>query len=110
MAPATVEEYLATFPPSAQEVLRGLRAAILRGAPGSQEAIRYQMAAFRLGSRWLHLGGWAKHAGMYPVPRVDGLEDEVAPYRTTGSTVQLAYKGPVPYDLVERLAAAIAAE
>lgn len=106
--PVTVEEYLAGFPPPAHEVLAGLRAAILRGAPGSQEAIRYQMAAFRLGSTWLHLGGWAKHAGLYPVPQVDGLEDAVAPYRTTGSTVQLPYAGPVPYDLVERLAAAIA--
>jgi uncharacterized protein YdhG (YjbR/CyaY superfamily) len=107
--PASVEEYLAGFPQPAQEVLRGLRAAILRGAPGAEEAIRYQMAAFRLGGTWLNLGGWAKHAGLYPVHAFDELEDEAAPYRTTSSTVQLPYAGPVPYDLVERLAAAIAA-
>ncbi len=107
--PATVEEYLAGFPAPAQAVLRELRAAILRGAPGAPEAIRYQMAAFRLGGTWLNLGGWARHAGLYPVHAFEGLEDEVAPYRTTSSTMQLPYSGPVPYDLVERLAARIAA-
>jgi len=40
---------------------------------------------------------------------VDELEAELAPYRTTGSTVRLPYAGPVPYDLVERLARRIAA-
>ena len=109
--PATVEEYLAGFPPPAQEVLRQLRAAILRGAPGSREAVRYQMAAFQLGGHaWLNLGGWARHAGLYPVHEYDDLEAEVAPYRTTGSTLKLPYAGPVPYGLVERLAARIAAD
>ena len=78
---ATVEEYLAGFPPPAQAVLRELRAAILRGAPASPEAIRYRMAAFRLGGHtWLHLGGWATHAGLYPVHAYDDLEGR----RTTG--------------------------
>lgn len=108
-APATVEEYLAGFPEPARSVLWGLREAILRGVPGAPEAIRYRMAAFRLGGTWLHLGGWATHAGLYPVHVVDELEAEVAPYRSTGSTVRLPYTGPVPYDLVERLAARIAA-
>lgn len=110
MPPAgSVEEYLAGFPDPAQEVLRALRAAILRGAPGSPEAIRYGMAAFRLGGTWLNLGGWATHAGLYPVHVFDDLEEEVARYRTTASTVRLPYAGPVPYGLVERLARAIAA-
>ncbi|HEY0119201.1 MAG TPA: DUF1801 domain-containing protein [Cellulomonas sp.] len=109
MPAAGVEEYLAGFPPGPQEVLRGLRAAILRGAPGTPESIRYRMAAFHLGGRtWLHLGGWARHAGLYPVPRFDDLEDRVAPYRTSGSTVALPYTVAVPYDLVEQLAAHIA--
>ena len=109
-AAATVEEYLTGFPADQRAVLDGLRAAILRGAPGSSEAIRYQMPAFHLGGHtWLHLGGWARHAGIYPVPRYDDLEDLVAPYRTTGSTLNLRYAEPIPYDLVERLAARIAA-
>ncbi len=107
---ATVEEYLAAFPADQRAVLDGLRAAILRGAPGAAEAIRYRMPAFHLGGHtWLHLGGWAHHAGLYPVPQYDDLEDLVGPYRTTGSTLNLRYAEPIPYDLVERLAARIAA-
>lgn len=110
MPAAGVEEYLAGFPAGAQAVLRDLRAAILRGAPGAAEAIRYRMAAFHLGGRtWLHLGGWNGHAGLYPVRQYDDLEDRVAPYRTTGSTVAFRYAEPVPYDLVEQLAARMAA-
>lgn len=107
--PVLVEAYLAGFPDEAQAVLRGLRAAILRGDPDAVEAIRYRMPAFRLGGRtWLHLGGWKRHAGLYPVPQYEGLEDRVAGYRTTSSTVALPYTGPVPYDLVEQLSARIA--
>ena len=107
---ATVEEYLAGFPADRRAVLDELRAAILRGDPAAAEAIRYEMPAFRLGGRtWLHLGGWAQHAGLYPVPRYDDLEHLVAPYRTTGATLNLRYAEPIPYDLVERLAARIAA-
>ena len=90
MPAASVEEYLAGFPAEPQAALRGLRAAILRADPGAAEAVRYQMAGFHLGGHtWLHLGGWARHAGLYPVPRYDDLEPLVAPYRTTGSTLHL---------------------
>jgi uncharacterized protein YdhG (YjbR/CyaY superfamily) len=66
------------------------------------------MPAFVLDGHGLHVGGWKRHVGLYPVPRLDDdLEAELAPYRTHKDTVRFLYRHPVPYDLVERVASAI---
>jgi uncharacterized protein YdhG (YjbR/CyaY superfamily) len=110
-APATVEEYLAALPAEAREVLERVRAAVLRGMPGATETIRYGMPAAVLGDRYgLHYAAWKEHAALYPVPVFDGaLEAEVAPLRSGKDAVHLRYRRPVPGDLVERIASAVAA-
>ncbi|MGY1653836.1 iron chaperone [Geodermatophilus sp. SYSU D01119] len=110
-APATVEEYLAALPPEAREALQQVRGAVLRGMPGATETIRYGMPAAMLGSRYcLHYAAWKRHAALYPVPVLDGeLEAEVAPLRSGKDAVHLRYGRPVPEDLVERVASAVAA-
>ncbi len=107
-APASVEEYIAGFPPDTRAVLEQVRAAIHRGVPGGEEKVRYGMPAVMLGGRYaLHFAGWKKHLGLYPVPRFDGeLEAEVAPHRAEKDSVTFPYGEPVPYDLIERIARA----
>ena len=110
-APTTVDEYLAALPDDARAVLSDVRAAVLRGMPGATETIRYGMPAAMLGGRYgLHFAAWKRHAALYPVPVFDGgLEAEVAPLRSGKDAVHLRYGRPVPLDLVERIAAAVAA-
>jgi uncharacterized protein YdhG (YjbR/CyaY superfamily) len=110
-APATVEEYLAALPPEARAVLEEVRAAVLRGMPGATEVIRYGMPAAMVGTRYgLHYAAWNRHAALYPVPSFEGdLEAEVAPLRSGKDAVHLVYRRPVPGDLVERIASAVAA-
>lgn len=110
-APATVDEYLAALPDEARAVLAEVRAAVLRGMPGATETIRYGMPAAMLGGRYgLHFAAWKKHAALYPVPAFDGeLESAVAPYRSGKDAVHLRYGRPLPLDLVERIAAEVAA-
>ena len=110
--PETVDEYIAGFDPDVQEILQHVRLAIHRGVPGADEKIRYGMAAVMLGGRYaIHFAGWKKHVGLYPVPRFEGpLEDAVAPYRTQKDSVAFPYATEVPYELIERVAAAIAAQ
>ena len=110
-APGTVEEYLAALPEEARAVLEQVRAAVLRGMPGATETVRYGMPAAVLGTRYgLHYAAWRKHAALYPVPVFDGdLEAEVAPLRSGKDAVHLRYGRPVPGDLVERIASAVAA-
>lgn len=106
---STVDEYIASFPPEVQEILQGLRRAIHRGMPGADERMSYGIAAFKVGSRYgLYLGGWKSHAGLYPVHHFDGqLERDLEPYRAKKDTLKLPYAKPIPYELIERLAAEI---
>jgi len=105
-APATVDEYLASFPPDVREVLERVRAAIHAGVPGGEEKVRYGMGAVMLGGRYaIHFAGWKHHVGLYPVPAFDDpLEQEVAPYRSKKDTVYFPYAKPVPYELITRMA------
>lgn len=107
----TVDDYLATFPPERREVLESVRAAIHRAVPDGEERIRYDMPAVMLSGRYaIHFAGWKQHLALYPVPRFDGpLEAEVEPHRTKTDTISFAWSKPVPYDLIERLTAAIVA-
>ncbi|WP_330475352.1 iron chaperone [Terrabacter sp. C0L_2] len=110
-APTSVTAYLDGFPAEQREVLEQVRTAILRAVPGGEEKIRYGMPAVMFADRYgLHFAGWKKHVGLYPVGELDpDLEAEVARHRRTKDTVRFFYKDPVPYDLVERIARALAA-
>ncbi len=111
-APTPVDAYVDTFPDDVREVLVEVAAAIRRALPGADEKIRYGMPAFVVRDRYgLHFAGWKKHVGLYPVaPLPSALEAEVAPHRSSKDTVQFFYRDGVPYDLVERVAAALAAQ
>jgi uncharacterized protein YdhG (YjbR/CyaY superfamily) len=104
---ATVEEYIASFPPHTREILESVRDAIRSQAPGAEERIRYDMPAVILGGRYaIHYAAWKKHLGIYPVARApEELEQEIAPYRSGTDSVNFPYSKPVPIELVARIAA-----
>ena len=106
-SPSTVDDYIATLDGDAERTAIQLRRTIQAAAPGITETIRYQMPCFLLEGEYLvYFGAWKKHVGLYPVPPLDtDLEADVGPYRSGKDTVRFPYKGPVPWDLVERLIA-----
>ena len=116
MAAATVDEYIAGFPPEVAERLQRIReiivAAVATGADAEpEERIRYGIAAVMLGGRYaLHFAGWKKHIGLYPVPRLEpALEAEIAPYRAEKDSVVFPHAQPAPYELIGRVTEAIVA-
>ncbi|MDY0909859.1 hypothetical protein [Microbacterium sp. CFBP9034] len=114
---ATVDEYIAGFPPEVAERLTRIRTEIVGAVAdvsGQQpeEKMRYGIAAVMLGGRYaLHFAGWKKHIGLYPVPSLPRpLEDEVAPFRAEKDSVVFPHAEPVPYELIGRLAREISAQ
>jgi len=105
----TIDDYIATFPEDVQVVLERIREQITNVVPNAQERIRYGMPAIMLGNRYaIHFAGWKKHAGLYPVARLDSpLEEEIAPYRSAKDSVTFPYNKPIPYELIGRVAAAL---
>lgn len=110
-AAATVEEYIAGFPPEVAERLQRIREVILAEVPLPEEKVRYGIAAVMLGGRYaLHYAGWKKHIGLYPVPTLDEpLQSEIAPYRAEKDSVVFPHAQPVPYELIREMTRAIVA-
>jgi uncharacterized protein YdhG (YjbR/CyaY superfamily) len=106
---ASVEEYVAALPEDVRPVFEGLRRSIRAVVPGVVETISYAMPTFVLdGLPLVHVAAWKKHIGLYPLPPMDDdLAREVAPYRGAKGAMHLAYASPIPYDLVERVVAAM---
>jgi uncharacterized protein YdhG (YjbR/CyaY superfamily) len=107
-----VDDYIAGFPAEVQEILNEVRAAIHRGVPHAAEKIRYGMPAIMIGGRYaIHFAGWKKHVGIYPVAILDPrLEAEVTVFRKAKDSVNFPYTQPIPYELIERIAAALDAK
>jgi len=110
--PETIEEYIASFPPDVRTVLEEARRAIRAAVPNAGETISYGIASFTVGGRHLvYLAGWKHHISVYPVPEGDdALEAAIAPYRAAKGTLKFRLNKPVPYDLIERVAARLLAQ
>ena len=102
---ATVDEYIASFPPDARSVLQEARRRIHAVVPAAGETISYGIASFTLGGRYLvYLACWKRHVSLYPVPTGDeAFEQAIAPYRSAKSTVKFPLNRAVPYELIERV-------
>jgi uncharacterized protein YdhG (YjbR/CyaY superfamily) len=108
----TVDEYIESFPPDVRTVLQQARRAIRRAVPGIGETISYGIASFTVGGRHLvYLAGWKHHLSVYPVPSGDdALDAAIAPFRAAKGTLKFPLNKPVPYDLIERVAARLLAQ
>ena len=108
----SLEEYLAAMPDEVRAVLLEIRRRALRAVPGAGERISYDMPAMTHGGRvFMNFAGWKKHVSIYPVPDTSGdeaLAAALAPYAGDKGTLKFPLSAPVPYDVVEKVAAALA--
>ena len=102
---ATIDEYIASFPPDIQEKLQGIRAVIRKAAPDAEEAIRYGIPTFRQdGNNLVHFAAFKDHLSFFPTPSgVAKFREELSSYKLSKGTIQFPLDRPVPYDLVERI-------
>ena len=91
-----------------QAVLERVRSTIRKAVPGAEEAISYQMPAFKLNGRYvLYFAGWKQHYSLYPStdPLVAAFKDELAPYEVNGKgTIRFPLSEPVPVKLIAGIA------
>lgn len=105
----TVDEYLAATPPEVRPILEEIRALVKRTVPTAQETISYQMPAFRLKHVFFFYAAFKKHIGIYPPLRDDDpLAAELLPYRGEKGNLKFPLNQPIPYDLIARIAEALA--
>jgi NAD(P)-dependent dehydrogenase (short-subunit alcohol dehydrogenase family) len=61
--PATVDQYIASFPADVQAVLRAVRATIRQAAPQAEERISYRMPAMFQNGVVVYFGAFKRHLG-----------------------------------------------
>ncbi len=102
--PKTIDEYISGFPPDVQTVLRKVRKVVRSAAPDAQEAISYQMPAFKLDGVLVYFAAFKKHIGFYPPVRGDaGLKKAVSGYAGPKGNLRFPLDQPIPYDLIKRV-------
>ncbi len=86
-----VEKYISQFEPDIRERLVLLRELFFATVPGTEESIRYNMPAYKVGKHHLYFAAYKKHIGFYPVYGLPELEEEIAPYKAKGTKDSLHF-------------------
>ncbi len=104
----SVDAYIAAQPEAARAVLERVRGAVRKALPDAEEAISYQIPAFKLGGKAvLFIAGWKQHFSLYPANEalVAAFEKELADYECNKKgTIRIKLTQPVPVGLIERIA------
>ena len=101
--PKTIDAYLAPLPTEQRLALERLRKIVHSVVPQVEEAISYNMPAFRRDGKWLlWLGASTKHCAIYGVQETEA--GELADYDTSGrGTLRFSPEQPLPAALVRKL-------
>lgn len=112
MAHATIDEYIDACPDDVRPIMREIRRRVHVIVPGAGETISYGIPAVTLGGkRLMYFAAWKTHISVYPVPAADqDMEREFAPYLASKGTLRFGLDRPVPYELIEQVAEALAAQ
>lgn len=102
--PATIDEYIASFPYEVQVILQSLRQTIHQAAPDAIEIISYQMPAFHLNGNLVYFAAAKKHIGFYPTSSgVSAFQDKLTEYKTSKGAIQFPLDKPLPLTLVKKI-------
>jgi uncharacterized protein YdhG (YjbR/CyaY superfamily) len=103
----SVKGYIASKPKEVRVVLEQVQRTIRKAIPDAEEAISYQIPAYRLNGRMaLFFAGWKNHYSLYPLNEalVAAFKEELTPYKLSKGTVRFPFSEPVPVRLIGRIA------
>jgi uncharacterized protein YdhG (YjbR/CyaY superfamily) len=104
IAHASIDAYIAAFPPDEQKVLEEVRTTIRTAAPDADEAMKYGIPTFVQGENLVHFGGFTTHVGFYPTPSgIEAFKKELSAYKGAKGSVQFPLDKPMPLRLIARI-------
>ena len=102
--PKDIDEYIRMFPDDIQALLQSLRQTIREAAPDAEEAISYQMPAFKQNGVLVYFAAFKKHLGFYPTSSgIEAFKEELSAYEGSKGTVQFPVDRPLPLDLIREI-------
>jgi len=104
VVPKTIDEYISAFSPEVRAILQEVRQVVRSAAPGAQEAISYNIPAFKLNGVLVYFAAFKQHIGFYPPIRGDSrLEKAVSQYAGEKGNLRFPLDQPISYALIERI-------
>ena len=106
---ATIDDYIASQPPEAQQLLQELRSIIKEAAPNAEEILNYKVPSFTLipGGKREHqimIAGYAKFVSFYPFPStIEHFSDDLKDFKLGKGSVQFPLNKPLPKDLIFKM-------
>lgn len=103
----SVDDYIASKPEEHRELLERVRRTILQSLQGAEEAISYNIPAYKIDSKpVLYFSGWKNHYALYPVTAAlkKKFAKELRLYEVEKGTIRFAYAVPVPVKLIAAIA------
>ena len=102
--PASVDAYVAGFPPAVRALLEQLRALVRSIAPDATETISYGIPTYKRDGGLVHFAAFKQHIGFYPPVNGDArLEQAVARYANEKGNLRFPLDEPLPLALIERI-------
>jgi uncharacterized protein YdhG (YjbR/CyaY superfamily) len=102
--PRNIDEYIRSFSPEVQAILKKIRLTVKNAAPNAEEGISYGIPTFRQNGALVHFAAFKKHIGFYPPVRGDKkLEQAILPYSGPKGNLRFPFDQPIPYLLIERI-------
>ncbi len=100
-----VDEYIEQFEPYVQDKLNTLRQLFFDVLPNTEESIRYNMPAFKVGKDHLYFAAYKKHIGFYPVYGLAKFEDKISEYRAkkTKDALHFMLDKPLPLEIIKMI-------
>lgn len=100
----TINDYIATFPASTQQLLNDMRKAVKSAAPEAEERISYQMPAFSKNGILVYFAAFKNHIGFYPTASgVYAFRKELSVYKGGKGSIQFPIDKPLPLTLIRKI-------
>jgi uncharacterized protein YdhG (YjbR/CyaY superfamily) len=101
---ATIDAYIAAFPPDVRTRLEQMRATIRKAAPQAVEMISYGMPAFKQHRVLVYFAGYGKHIGFYPTGSgIAAFQNEISAFKNSKGAVQFPHDRPLPLGLIRKM-------
>lgn len=101
---SNIDNYIEDFPDNTQKILKQLRAAIKKAAPGAEEVISYNMPAYKLNGILVYFAGYKNHIGFYPTSTgIEAFKSEFSKFKWAKGSVQFPLIKPLPLRLISKI-------
>lgn len=99
-----IDSYIALYPENVRVTLQKFRETIMAAAPGIEEAISYQMPAFKYHGILVFFAAYKNHIGFYPTGSgIIAFKNELSMYEGSKGTVRFPIDKPLPFGLIKKI-------